>query len=250
MRRGLDPDNLRLQMATRPDNQGTFTDWGKTMNMRKLGFGRLALSAAAILIAVPSAIAGTVTQATFQSDFGLSGLGAFEGTIAYDTNDDTTGLLTISLTNLSDNGGFLTGFLFNVNGNATATYVPIANDNFSNAGGNGSPFGQFEAGAALGGNFQGGGNPNIGIAPGASRTFQFHVAGAVSSLTANSFFSELSTGAGAGEGYQYFIARFRGFDDGGSDKVVGGKLVVVPTPSAALGGLVLLGGSMLRRRHA
>lgn len=212
----------------------------------------LLAAVAVVVMAVTVAEAGTVTQVSIKDGKSLAGLGAFEGTIQYDTNNGVTGLLDIALKNLSSvaNDGKITGFLFNINGNATAVYQPTGgSDAFSNATGlglMGSPFGNFEFGAAIGGNFLGGGNPNPGIDPDDSRTFRFNVTGAdVASLEAKNFFSELSTGTGAGEGYERFVVRFRGFEDDGSDTVA-----AVPMPGALYMGLTLMGLMGVRRRRA
>jgi hypothetical protein len=103
-----------------------------------------------------------------------------------------------------------------------------------------SPFPNFDFGAAVGGNWLGGGSPNSGIAAGASGALSFNVSGddsLLASLTDASFF-DTTNGYG-------FAARFRGFEDGGSDKVPG-ELLVAPLPqtlglaAASIGGLAFL----------
>ncbi len=145
-------------------------------------------------------------------------LGSFAGSLDYSPNGDGTGTLVVSLTNTSPagNGGFITGFLFNVDcddPHIAITLEPGSSHPFTFASGSGEPFGSaFMAGAALGGSFLGGGNPNAGIAVGATGTFTFKVV------------TEQADDLGAADfvagPYEHnFVVRFRGFEDGGSDKV-------------------------------
>lgn len=190
------------------------------------------------------------------------GLGSFTGTIQYTTDSpfSTTGTLMISLTNTSDasNGGYITGFLFNIasqdnNASATLSNTPEPTHAFQNCSGNGlngQPFGNpFDAGAALGGMYLGGGNPNGGIAVGATGTFYFTVSASDAGiLTAESFVT--------GGGYAFdFIVRFRGFENGGSDKVpVNYTVVPLPAPVAmglaGIAGVGLCSRSIRRRMTA
>ncbi|MCC6682966.1 MAG: hypothetical protein IT445_18865 [Phycisphaeraceae bacterium] len=190
-----------------------------------------------------SATAGTVTQINIQSGPGTESLGSYSGIIKYDTNNGATGLLDISLTNLSPagNGGFITGLVFNIVGGSNATYQPIGGDTFFNlTNPSASPYGTFEEGAAIGGSFLGGGSPNSGIAVGNSRTFRFNVTGNVNGLSATDFFSQPSSNG------VLFAVRFKGFKDGGSDKVPG---QLIPTPATALAGLSLMGLLGMKRRR-
>lgn len=168
--------------------------------------------------------------------YGIEGYGAFSGSIAYSSNT-----LTITLTNDASSaaGGKITGLVFNINGNASAMLASTTYAAFADLGANpsASPFGTFDAGAAMGGSWSGGGSPAAGIAIGDTGVFTFNVTGAgAGSLTAASF---IEGGNGSN-----FAVRFRGFANGGSDKTLGH---VVPTPgSLALLGLAGLG---LRRRR-
>lgn len=213
------------------------------MNWEKLTMSLRALFSAAVIAAVStvSAQAGTVTQLNIG---GTGSLGSYTGLISY----DNVGILDISLTNTSApaNGGYITGLVFNIVGNSNATYVPIIGDTFQNTDSEAAqPFGTFEEGAAIGGNWSGGGSPTSGVAVGVTRIFRFNITGAgIGSLTANSFFSQLSSNPQGG-GAKLFAVRFKGFEDGGSDKVPG---VLVPTPAAAGAGLALLGLIGLRRK--
>jgi hypothetical protein len=187
-------------------------------------------------------------------------LGRFEGTLSYQFNATTSsGKLTVVLKNTTSSaiGGYLTAFLFNVRGTALAVLWPEAGSSFwttNPTGESGSPFGTFEAGAALNGDrdpwgdFLGGGSPSNGIAAGASKTFQFLVIGSgAAGLTSHSFLQDSGVG---GSNRATFLARFKGMTQDRSDKVAA---AVVPIPAAVWGGLLLLGAvgahrHLVRRR--
>lgn len=168
-------------------------------------------------------------------------LGTFTGSIDY-TPGVAFGALVITLTNTSPdaNGGLITGFLFNINSIDVAASASLINGShpFLNTGpASGAPFGSYDAGAALGADFLGGGSPNSGIAVGATGVFTFLVAASDAlALDSSSFLSGPNTFD--------FIVRFRGFANGGSDKV---PAAVIPAPSALA--LLALGGLIRRRRR-
>jgi MYXO-CTERM domain-containing protein len=169
-------------------------------------------------------------------------LGKFHGTIGYDATAEG-GLLTVQLVNSSllDNGGYITGFVFNIassDPDVRATLISASHEFDGIAGQSAPPFGgPYTAGASLGGNWSGGGNPAKGIGVGETGMFVFSITGAdTASLDAPDFFM-----GGAGE--YNFVVRFRGFADGGSDKVPGG----VPAPGAAA--LLGLAAVAARRRR-
>lgn len=174
------------------------------------------------------------------TDNSTEGLGNFTGTLQYDYLVGNMGLLTVMMTNNSDesNGGWITGFIFNFatsDENAVAELADATHP-FENAPGqNGAPYGDpFMGGAALGGNWQGGGDPSLGIGVGESGTFSFDInATDADLLTAGSFLQGP---------YDFnFLVRFRGFENEGSDKVP-----AVPAPGA----LALLGlGALAQRRR-
>ena len=185
------------------------------------------LSAGAALAQTAPAQAGFITGVN-----ALNGLGKYEGTFDYNPVDATHGTLKITLKNTSPaaNGGFLTGFVFNNPGqHITGATVSSSNLHFHLLGGpsfnnsvNGAPYGRFDLGASTFKSFEGGGNPGNGIAVGHSADFTFHLTGkALNSLATNDFFTTFSVPPGNGESDQSFVARFRGFEDGGSDKVPG-----------------------------
>lgn len=162
---------------------------------------------------------------------GTGSLGRFTGDVTYSAASDTQATLTVKLTNTSPqaNGGYLTAFVLNNPGNLITGISGFVdadkgggfdllslNNNGIASGSNG----QFDFGAATGGMFTGGGAPKAGIAAGASDSFTFRLTGTgLLGLTADSFLTTLSSGTGAGDGYAALDVRFRGFGDGGSDKV-------------------------------
>lgn len=163
-------------------------------------------------------------------------LGDYIAEFTYSLFSPTAAELDVTLKNISpaSNGGYLTGFVFN-NPNNFITNVSLAASNtfFSLLGSpsfkdsiSASPFGRYDIGAALGGNFLGTGNPTKGIAVGQSASFDFTITGkGLDQLSAGSF---VQTKSNEGE---FFIARFRGFNNGGSDKVPGGGPTGVPEPN-------------------
>jgi len=165
---------------------------------------------------------------------------SFMGSLEYNFSSGNTGVLTISLMNTTDAGvgGFLTGFVFNLDsadGGASIALSSASNASFLDTGvESASPFGTYDAGAALGANWTGGGSPSAGIGTGGNATFGFTIlASDASSLTASSFLTSNSD----------FAVRFRGLNNGGSDKLT----TVVPAPGAAA--LLTIGGLVAGRRR-
>ena len=190
--------------------------------------------------------------------FGDGQWGDFTGSITYHAADASHATLQVLLHNSSplENGGFLTGFALNNPDNliSTVTAFQSTNPNFKLLGGpgfqdgiNGAPYGQFDLGASTFKSLEGGGKPSKGLAVGATETFTFTLAGSLLlSLDEWSFVQELSVGPGIGEGAQFMVARFRGFDNGASNKTAGHA---VPLPGTlALLGSGLAGLAFYRRR--
>jgi hypothetical protein len=197
-------------------------------------------------------VAASAAPVSFTSEGATSNhnLGAYTGTIELSDN-----LLTVQLNNTSplNNGGFLVAFALNrPNDNFTVQSVSSSLGTFSTllsgpvfATGQ---FGDFDFGVAVN-SFLGGGPPAGGIPVNGAATFIFTLAGDITGLTTGSFLNAQSTGG------EWIAARFRGFEDGGSDVVGATPLfddppneIPEPTTMALLGGS-LVGLALLRRRR-
>lgn len=223
-----------------------------------------------LLIAVVATLGtGAVPSIAQASPISGNGFfGDFTGDFSYNA---VTHQVSVTLTNAATTlpGGRITGFGFNIpgqpgavtgvtyaaNGPAGTTFTLLGGPSFNNSV-PGNPYGDFDIGAALGGNLLGGGSPVPGVAIGQTGNWTFTLTGNnafLDSLTEASFFSSLSTGNTPAHQVP-FLVRFRGFDNGGSDKVPGvfgdppvdpGGNPEVPEPATlllfgALGGLGLL----------
>jgi PEP-CTERM motif len=168
------------------------------------------------------------------------GLGNFTGVLNY---NPSTARLEVQLTNTSpaDNGGFITAFAF-ANPSSSITGVTLfekTDPDFGLIGGpsfNGSinvaPFGDLSIGASISSSRLGKGNPQEGIAVGATETFTFQFTGTnLTQLKVENVLTLLSAGS---EG---FVVRFRGFENGGSDRVP----AQAPEPAT----LLLLGSGLV-----
>jgi MYXO-CTERM domain-containing protein len=189
-----------------------------------------------------AASAATASVFAFHSNPGNEGLGSFTGNMEwiYPADGTDCGQLVVSLTNTSPraNGGYLTGFGFNAIDGIEVTLLGDDAEWSQIANFSATPYGTFDWGAALGGNFLGGGSPKGGIAVGETRDFMFEIcadAALLAVLDAGDFFED-DIGYG-------FVTRFKGFNDGGSDKVTGS----VPAPGSIA--LLALAGLAQRRRR-
>ena len=244
------------------------------------------LAGLAALAAPGSARAAFVADSTvnIQGTTATSGPGYFTGTVSVDNLSKTSADVQVTLTNTSPiaNGGYITGFAFNLPtpGVTSAGLTSAAPASFTQVGGGapdtvgnydevaGSPYGYFDVGAAVGGDLLGGGSPVGGIAVNQTGTFTFRLSSNgsynLNTLTANVLMSLLSAYPQGG-GAQPFLVRFRGFNNGDSDKVVGGVVTnpppppppppgPVPAPPAVLLALAgvgcLLGRGAFRRKAA
>jgi hypothetical protein len=162
---------------------------------------------------------------------GLEGLGSFSGWFEYTASGPDRATLTVQLRNTSPpaDGGYLTAFAFDdPSGRITGAALTSTNPNFRLLGGagedgaiNAPPFGRYDIGASVTGSFLGGGSPRGGIGVGDSATFTFLFSGhRLDELTGESLFGGRVPDP-CDPPSTSFVARFRGFDGGGSDKVPG-----------------------------
>jgi opacity protein-like surface antigen len=162
----------------------------------------------------------------------------YMGSMEYQYQGGNLGTLSIALINTTDAGigGFLTGLVFDMDSTdagAVISLLSTSDADFLDTGvESAGPFGDFDAGAALGANFNGGGTPSLGIAIDGNESFVFSVvASDADILTSSSFF---------GDGDDFYV-RFRGLINGESD------MVGVPAPGTTT--LALIGLSCMTRRR-
>lgn len=190
----------------------------------------------ALCLACPSVNDASSITITGDTAASTEKLGNFTAGLIYNyVAGATTATLTIRMTNTSplENGGYITGFAFStpdnsliditLNEGTNAAFTLLGSPSFRYSI-SASPFGDFGIGVALGGNFLGGGSPRSGISVGETADFFLSITGDnLAQLSASSF-----TGTNS-EGY-FSVVRFRGFNDGRSDKVPG-RVTDVPEPN-------------------
>lgn len=200
-------------------------------------------------VATIACLCGSASADAFFGDVGSSAsqTGAtYSGTLAYEFVSASLGELTITLTNDTPDsvGGYLTAVAFRfdtLDNSAWTSLISTTASGLSNTGSvNGAPYGTFAGGIGTGGQFEGGGKPSNGIAPGASATFVWAIHASDAALLNESSFLDATNSPG-------LVARFRGLSNGGSDKVPG---LAIPAPaSLALAGFAGLISSRRRRSN-
>jgi len=173
------------------------------------------------------------------------GYGSFQADLIYSYSGGTSATVSITLTNNTQMslGGYITALALNHNDLASGlAFVSSTDADFTNISApvSAPPYGTFDAGAGLSGQFLGGGNPNKGIAVGNSEIFTFTLTGSAAALAA----LDAETVLSCSTGYS-MVVRFRGGAvNDWSDKVIGCAL---PAPGA----LALLGavGLVSKRRR-
>lgn len=199
---------------------------------------------------IASASGAAVVPITSNTALSTEGLGAFMGTLNYTYLGGSSGQLDVTLTNTTDAsiGGYITAFMFRPPPELGAFGCSLSSSDFAAmtdipAGSSGSPFtGSWIGGAGTGGSWLAGGAPGGGIGIGQTGSFSFAISGANASLLSSDAFV---SGSLVSDPYA-FIVRFRGMNDGGSDKVPANEL---PAPGAvALLAMAGLGNGRARRR--
>ncbi len=195
---------------------------------------------------------------TSTEDTGASALATFD---FFDEGEDVRVNLSVDNTTSTEIGGYLTSIVFGLPGDTTyandlsqtGSELTFTNSPSVNPFDNDPDTDDFDIGFGTNGQFEGGGNPNQGIAAGSTGTFSF-LLDTESIMSAATLESAFATGFA--DGSIDAAVRFRGLADGGSDKVLYNPQPapvnpeVVPLPAA---GWLLAGGvaglAALRRRN-
>ncbi len=214
------------------------------------------MKAAVAMCSLAAAIAGAAQGSivTFESVPEYSCPGYYTGSMEYvcPGKKETFGTLTVTLNNTTaiKDGGWLTGFAFDIVPAVQLTYTAGLSGWSGMSNVNGTGFGQpYDFGAGVGGKFNGVPNNDVdlGIAAGSSGTFTFAVAGdaeALCKLTARDFFDDSKDYA--------LVARFLKFNHGndfGDSEDEGNAKIPAQAPAPGALALLALSGVAARRRQ-
>ena len=214
------------------------------------------MKAAVAMCSLVAAIAGAAQASivSFESVPEYSGPGYYTGTMEYVCPDkkETVGTLTVTINNTTavKDGGWLTGFVFDIVPDLKLTYTSGLKGWSGMSDVTGTGFGQpYDFGAGVGGRFDGvpNGDVSLGIAAGATGVFTFAAAGdveALCKLTAADFFDESKDYA--------MVARFMKFNSGdsfGDGEDEGNAKIPAQTPAPGALALLAMSGVAARRRQ-
>lgn len=194
-------------------------------------------------------------QIAGDSSLSTEGLGDFTLDFTYAPSSATEAVLTFVISNTSPlaNGGYLTALAFG-NPSDKITELKLASTTLASfnqvlVNESVSPFGDQDFATSSANSWIGGGSPTGGIAAGNSATVVLDATGTMlDTITEQDFLAAISTGGGGGA--YAFIARFRGFEDDGSDKVPGVPVNAVPEAGSLIvwGTLALTSLCLCRRK--
>lgn len=206
----------------------------------------IASALAVALSSTSASLACEVSSALYLPCGSTEDIASFVAKLRYEHLGGGVASITIDLTNTTSPtlGGFITGIALNAIAGAGGPFFVSSTDvDFlvTPSPVDASPYGHFMAGAALGGNWLGGGTPEDGIGVGQSARFEFTIHGSREFLKGLDAETVLDHSAHA------MAVRFRGGVGGWSDKVVG----CAPSPGGIAALLIgPLIGIRRRRRSA
>ena len=179
-----------------------------------------AVAAAVVLASASGSLACEVSSALYLPCGSTEGIASFVAKLRYEDLGGGTASITIDLTNTTSPtlGGYVTGIALNaIAGAYDLSFVSSTDADFlvTPSPVDASPYGHFMAGAALGGDWLGGGFPEDGIGVGQSVRFEFTITGS------REFLKDLDAETVLDHSTDAMAVRFRGGVGGWSDKVVG-----------------------------
>lgn len=200
--------------------------------------------AVATAMCVASAASASTSTATYVGSNGIEGLGSFSALVTYAYASGSTASLTISLTNTTSaaTGGYVTALaLTGAEGVSALSFVSSTDVDFAALSGpvSANPFGDFMSGTSTSSSWTGGGSPTVGVGTGQTAEFNFVLTGTAGALAGLDATTVLAPENDLG-----FAVRFRGMNNGGSDKVLG---YTIPGPGALA--LMALAGVVTSRRR-